>query len=156
MSAVNYNDKNKRPLRDRIADFMYGRNGIDNLYHFLFWIIIILSLVNLYFKSWVVTAITSLLLIYSIFRILSRNVYRRQKENQIYLKCLGKLLGAFRRIKKLITSNISLTKSKWRDRKTHVYKKCPHCKNTLRLPKEKGKHTAACPCCSARFEIIIK
>ena len=153
---MNYNDKNKRPLRDRIAEFMYGRNGIDDLYHFLFWIIIILSLVNLYFKNWVVTAIASLLLIYSIFRVLSRNVYRRQKENQIYLKCLGKILGAFRKITKTITSKISLTKSKWRDRKTHVYKKCPHCKNTLRLPKEKGKHTAACPCCSARFEVVIK
>ena len=147
---------NKRSIRDRIADFMYGRNGVDDFYHFLFWIIIILSLVNLCFKSWVITAITSLLLIYSIFRVLSKNVYRRQKENQIYLKCRGKLLGAYRKAIKLLTSRIALINNKWRDRKTHVYKKCPRCKNTLRLPKLKGKHTAACPCCDARFDVTIK
>ena len=147
---------NKRSMRDRIADFMYGRNGVDDFYHFLFWIVITLSLVNLYFKNWVITAITSLLLIYSIFRVLSKNVYRRQKENQIYLKCRGKLLGAYRKAKKLLTSRIALINNKWRDRKTHVYKKCPRCKNTLRLPKLKGKHTAACPCCDARFDVTIK
>jgi hypothetical protein len=26
----------------------------------------------------------------------------------------------------------------------------------LRLPKDKGKHTAACPCCGTRFEVTIK
>ena len=143
-------------MRMRFGRFMYGRNGVDDFYHFLFWIIIILSLVNLCFKSWVITAITSLLLIYSIFRVLSKNVYRRQKENQIYLKCRGKLLGAYRKAKKLLTSRIALINNKWRDRKTHVYKKCPRCKNTLRLPKLKGKHTAACPCCDARFDVTIK
>ncbi len=153
---MNFNGNNKRPLRDRIADFMYGRNGIDDFYRFLFWIIIILSLLNLYFKSWVITAIASLLLIYSIFRVLSKNVYRRQKENQIYLRYLGKIRGAFRRVRKFITSKIALIKNKWRDRKTHVYKKCPHCKNTLRLPKIKGDHTAACPCCDTRFDVTIK
>jgi hypothetical protein len=134
---------------------MYGRNGIDNFHHFLFWVIMILSLINIYFKSWVISAITFLLLIYSIFRVLSRNVYRRQKENQIYLKYVAKLRGIYNKSKKVVKSKISILKDRWRDRKTHVYKKCPHCKNTLRLPKIKGKHTAACPCCDARFDVKI-
>ena len=153
---MNYNGNNsKRPIRERIAEFMYGRNGIDNFHHFLFWVIMILSLINIYFKSWVISAITFLLLIYSIFRVLSRNVYRRQKENQIYLKYVAKLRGIYNKSKKVVKSKISILKDRWRDRKTHVYKKCPHCKNTLRLPKIKGKHTAACPCCDARFDIKI-
>ena len=153
---MNYNGNNsKRPIRERIAEFMYGRNGIDNFHHFLFWVIMILSLINIYFKSWVITAITFLLLIYSIFRVLSRNVYRRQKENQIYLKYVAKLRGIYNKSKKVVKSKISILKDRWRDRKTHVYKKCPHCKNTLRLPKIKGKHTAACPCCDARFDVKI-
>ena len=153
---MNYNGNNsKRPIRERIAEFMYGRNGIDNFHHFLFWVIMILSLINIYFKSWVISAITFLLLIYSIFRVLSRTVYRRQKENQIYLKYVAKLRGIYNKSKKVVKSKISILKDRWRDRKTHVYKKCPHCKNTLRLPKIKGKHTAACPCCDARFDVKI-
>lgn len=153
---MNFNSNNsKRPVRERIAEFMYGRNGIDNFHRFLFWVIMILSLANLYFKSWVITAITSLLLVYSIFRVLSKNVYRRQKENQIYLKYLARLRNVYHKVKKVATSKISLLKDQWRDRKTHVYKRCPSCKNTLRLKKIKGKHTAACPCCDARFDVRI-
>ena len=40
-----------------------------------------------------------------------------------------------------------LRKNKFRDRKTHVYRKCPHCKAQIRLPKVKGEHKCACPKC---------
>ena len=99
---MNFGGNNKRSIKERITEFMYGRNGIDDLYHFLFWIIIILTLVNLYFKSWVVSSIEILLLACTVFRVLSKNVYRRQKENQIYLACLGKVRGLYRRIRKII------------------------------------------------------
>ena len=150
------NNKNSnKPFSERVAEFMYGRNGVDEFYRFLFWIIIILTLVNIYFKHWVVSVTELLLLSYMIFRVLSRNIYRRQKENKIYLDCVGKIKGIYRRISKAISSKIDLAKSKWRDRATHVYKKCPRCKNTLRLPKNKGKHIAACPCCNNRFDVNI-
>ena len=142
-------------ILQKLREFMYGRNGIDALYHFLFWIIIILTLLNIFLKSQVVPYITILIFIYAIFRVLSRNVYRRQKENQIFLSMVSKIRRFLSKIKHKITSNLSLIKSKWRDRKTHVYKKCPKCKNTLRLPKIKGKHTAACPCCDNRFDVRI-
>ena len=38
---MNFGGNNKRSIKERITEFMYGRNGIDDLYHFLFWIIII-------------------------------------------------------------------------------------------------------------------
>ena len=152
---MNSNGNGKRPLRERFSEFMYGRNGIDAFYHFLFWTIIILTLLNLYFRNEVITCIEILIFIYAIFRVLSRNVYRRQKENQIFLSVVSKIRRFFAKIKRKITSSLSLIKSKWRDRKTHAYKKCPKCKNTLRLPKVKGKHTAACPCCDNRFDVRI-
>lgn len=152
---MNFNGNNRRPIKERIAEFMYGRNGIDDLYHFLFWVIIILSLVNLYFKSWVLSSIGTLILVYAAFRVLSKNVYRRQNENKFYLTCLGKIRGVYRRARKIISSRLDVLRSRWRDRKTHVYRRCPQCKNTLRLPKSRGKHTAACPCCDARFDITI-
>lgn len=152
---MNTNGGRKPSWRERLAAFMYGRNGIDQLYHFLFWTIIILSVINLFAREWVLTVIELLILIYTLFRVFSKNVYRRQKENQLYLTCVGKIKGFFSKIKRKIASAYALTQNKWRDRKTHVYKRCPKCKNILRLPRVKGKHTAACPCCENRFDVRI-
>lgn len=152
---MNYNGNGKRTLRERIAEFMCGRNGIDSLYHFIFWIIILLTFISFFVETWVLPTISSLLLIYNIYRVFSKNVYHRQKENQIYLSCLGKIRKTYQRIKRKITGKIALLKNKWNDRHTHIYKKCPKCHNTLRLPKIKGKHTAACPCCDNRFDVKI-
>ncbi|MBQ7374902.1 MAG: hypothetical protein IJW61_02895 [Clostridia bacterium] len=153
---MNDNFGGRKPsLRERLASFMYGRNGIDQLYHFLFWTIVALSFLNIFLKEWVLTVIELLILIYALFRVFSRNVYRRQKENQVYLVCLGKIRSFFGGIKRKFSSKMALENNKWRDRKTHVYKRCPKCKNILRLPKVKGKHTAACPCCGNRFDVRI-
>ncbi len=156
---MNFNGNGKRPLRERFAEFMYGRNGIDNLYHFLFWSVIGMSFINLFISAeskWVLTGIQTLVLIYTFYRVFSRNVYRRQKENQIYMSAVNKIRQLFRTITRKVTSKFALSKNKWRDRKTHVYKKCPQCKNTLRFEKVKGKHIAACPCCDHRFEVKIR
>ena len=66
----------------------------------------------------------------------------RRKENDF-------VFGIFRRIKGFF----KLQKNKFKDRKTHVYRKCPKCKAVLRLPKAKGKHTVVCPRCKNRFEV---
>ena len=84
------------------------------------------------------------LLILSAFRVLSRKIEARRRENAVYMKIIGKFKGFFK-----------LTGNKWRDRKTHVYRKCPKCKSVLRLPKKKGEHTVACPKCRERFDIKI-
>ncbi|MBR5515382.1 MAG: hypothetical protein IKU52_04190 [Clostridia bacterium] len=52
-----------------------------------------------------------------------------------------------------INGFLKLSKNKFRDRKTHVYRQCPCCKANLRLPKAKGIHTVKCPRCFARFEV---
>ncbi len=130
--------------RERFARFMAGRYGIDRLYHFLIAICFILIVVNLFLRSLVVSTLEFAVLIYATFRVLSRNIYKRQQENLVFLKILEKPSGFFK-----------LIKCKFRDRKTHVYKKCPACKNNLRLPKQKGKHTVACPCCQNKFDVRI-
>ena len=135
-------------FRERIYRFMYGRNGTDAFCKALFVAYLILIVVNLFIRQRTVATVLSALELalgaYIIFRIMSRNIYKRQRENQWYLGKLGRIKGFF-----------SLQKSKRRDRKTHVYRKCKHCKNVLRLPKAKGKHTVKCPCCQKRFEVKI-
>ena len=136
--------KQKRPFRERIAAFMYGRNGFDNLCNFIWILCIILVLVNLFIGSIIISVIETVLMVYTVFRSMSRKIYKRQKENAAYLKIKRKFTGFFK-----------LRRNKWRDRKTHVYKKCKKCKNVLRLPRVKGKHTVNCPCCHNRFDVKI-
>ena len=136
---------NRRPsFRERVFRFMMGRYGTDALYYFLLGICFVLIVVNFFVRSFIISSIESLVFIYSIYRFLSRNIYKRQRENEFFLKLIDKPKRF-----------INLQKCKKRDRKTHVYKKCPSCKNNLRLPKEKGKHTVVCPCCKHRFNVKI-
>ena len=139
------NNYGRRPsLRERLARFMAGRYGIDRLYYFIIAIYFILTVTNVFIKSVTIFVIETVLLFYAIYRIMSRNIYKRQQENE-------KFIRIFEKPKKFI----NLQKCKKRDRKTHVYKKCPSCRNNLRLPREKGKHTVVCPCCKHRFDVKI-
>lgn len=130
--------------RERIARFMIGRYGIDRLYHFLIVVCFVLIVINFFAHSAIISLLELATLIYATFRFLSRNVYKRQQENLKFIKLMEKPTAFFK-----------LIKCKFRDRKTHVYKKCPSCKNNLRLPKSKGKHTVVCPCCKNRFDVRI-
>ncbi len=136
---------NERPsFRERIARYMMGRYGIDRLYYFLIAVCFILIVINLFLNSLLISLLESALIIYAFYRVMSRNIYKRQQENEKFIKLAD-------RPKKFI----NLQKCKKRDKGTHVYRKCPSCKNNLRLPKEKGEHTVVCPCCKHRFKVKI-
>lgn len=130
-------------IRNKLYRFMYGRYGGDRLNNLLTWVyavwIILLSIISVFTDSiwfslfyWVSSGA---LCFWIIFRMFSRNIPARRKENDAFF-------GFFR-----------LRKNKFRDRKTHVYRKCPQCKAVLRLPKAKGKHFVVCPRCKNRFEV---
>ncbi len=129
-------------FRERLARFMYGRYGADQLGRALLWVYLALALGAVFFKP--LNFLALVLLVWILFRIFSKNIYKRQMENQKYLRFAGKVKGWF-----------SLQKNKVRDRKTHRYRTCPYCKATLRLPNKKGKHTVCCPKCRKDFEVRI-
>lgn len=138
-------DFNRRSsFRERIAGFMAGRYGTDRLYHFLLAICFILIIINLFASSLFLSLLEMSLFAYTFYRVMSRNIYKRQQENEKFIKFIDKPKKFF-----------NLQKCKVRDRETHVYRRCPSCKNNLRLPKEKGKHTVVCPCCKNRFDVRI-
>lgn len=143
------NNYDRRPsFKERVAAFMMGRHGADELYFFIISLGFILMIINIFVThsivSYVMTAVEFALLGFATFRIFSKSIYKRQQENQRFLKLIEKP-----------KKHINLQKCKIRDRKTHVYRKCPSCKNNLRLPKQKGKHTVVCPCCKNRFDVRI-
>jgi len=134
-------------FRQRLARFFYGRYGIDGLYWFLFALYFILWLVLLFIPNITARLVLSLVqytvLFYMLFRSFSRNIYKRRRENEVFMKLFSRVKGFF-----------ILTKNRLRDIKTHSYKKCPHCKAVLRLPKRKGEGSVICPRCKNRF--IVK
>ncbi|HPE94737.1 MAG TPA: hypothetical protein PLT66_01540 [Bacillota bacterium] len=131
-------------MRERLYRFMYGRNGIDQFGKFISIAYLVLVLVNYFIGSLIFSGFILLLFAYWLFRILSKNTYKRQKENQVYLKAKTGFLNFFRQIS-----------NRFKNRKTNVYRKCPSCKATLKLPKLKGKHTVTCPKCRKQFEVKI-
>ena len=130
-------------FKNKLYRFMYGRYGSDTLNKVLIIIyavvVVVFTVLSLFIDSvWFSFAyfVASVTLIYiTFFRMFSRNIQKRRRENE-------KFCGFFK-----------LRRNKFRDRKTHVYKKCPHCKAVLRLPKAKGKHTVICPRCKNRFNV---
>ena len=125
---------------NKIYKFMDGRYGIDELYKFLLIICTILILLNIIIKSKIIDIIELIILIISTIRFLSKNKSKRQKENQIYIKIKNKIIKYYQYQKK-----------RYQDHNTHIYRKCPKCKQKIRLPLKKGKHTVKCPNCQHHF-----
>ena len=128
---------------NKLARFFYGRYGNDTLNKvltgiYLVWLITF-SILNNFLRTLAFTLVgwglTLMLFSWILFRTMSRNIYARRREND-------KFCGFFR-----------LKRNKFRDRKTHVYRKCKKCKAVLRLPKAKGKHFVNCPKCHNRFQV---
>ena len=65
---------------------MYGRYGFDKLSKFLLKILFTLFLLNILIRNNILIIIEILLLIIIIFRTLSKKIYQRNKENQLYIK----------------------------------------------------------------------
>jgi len=133
-----------RNFRDRLAQFMYGRYGIDQLYYAFIVISLILIVVNSFFHSSIMGILIWAILILMTYRSFSRNIYKRRRENDKFLIFWNPIKG-----------EVSLTIRRIREIKTHRFRKCPNCKKVLRLPRKKGKHTAKCPCCHNEFEVRI-
>ena len=129
-------------MGERLARFMYGRYGNDQLNRFLTVTSLILLVLSVIPYLWALWFVALGLIIWSSFRCYSRNIYKRRCENERFLKMIRPIKDHFR-----------LQKNKRRDRKTHRYFKCKHCRAVLRVPKGKGKIDITCPRCK---KIIVK
>lgn len=129
----------------KIQKFMQGRYGPDELYKFLLYLYLILFLINIFLKSSILDIIELLIVITMFYRFFSKKRYTRQKENQKYLK-----------IKNSITKKFQNIKRNYHNREYNIYKKCPKCKTTLKLPlpAKRGIQHVKCPKCKTRFKFI--
>ncbi len=123
---------------------MYGRYGIDEMYYGLFALWTALLLLNMFLNSAIVSVLSSAVVIYMLYRSMSKNHAKRRAEN-------SKFLSLWRPVKKWFM----FQRDKFRDRKNYRYRKCTHCKAIVKLPNRKGKHSVICPKCRERFDVKI-
>lgn len=127
-------------MKEKLIRFMYGRYGVDSFGKFLLGVGIALFLLSGFFDLRLFYTLAWAVLIYSYFRILSRNIYKRSAENQAYLKHTAKVRNFWWTQKNL-----------FRQRKTHHIYKCPSCSQKIRIPRGKGKIEIRCPKCQTTF-----
>ncbi len=138
-------------------NYINGRYGLDSFSKFLLIACIPLILIKSYILALVFVG-------YSVFRTLSKDFQKRQKEEMAYRTFIGTLkyrLGGLKyRLSKYFNKGILLkvknkyykTLKKAEQRKTFVIVKCPECKQKLRLPRGKGNLTVTCKMCKYEFK----
>lgn len=124
-------------IREGFRRFMWGRYGVDQLglcllgtavgLSLLGWILSLIPLVGS-LASVLLNIVSYGLLIWYLCRVFSRKLDARRQENQRFL-CLFRGL---------------------RDRENRYYR-CPRCRQTVRVPRGRGKIKIRCPKCDEKF-----
>ena len=130
-----------RKMGNAFARFMYGRNGGDQLGLFIIWAAIALNIINIFVQSdaayAAVSAVSTVLMVWALFRMFSKNLQKRRAENAKFLqKVWWPLKGKLHRLKD----------------KDHRYFTCPNCRTVCRVPRGKGKIVITCPKCRTRIQ----
>lgn len=120
--------------------FMQGRHGNDKLNIFLYVILIILFIIDLFINNSIMYIVELIFFALLMFRFFSKNSYKRYKENEKFINISAPFT-------KLFKSKIRQIKDK-----NNKYFKCPKCSATLRVPKNRGKITVTCPVCKHKFD----
>lgn len=129
---ANYGNRRPGRFTAAVQRFMMGRYGTDKLNMMLLCVGLVATVVALFINiDWL--DLLLMLLAYGlmgivIFRTLSRNTYKRYRENRKYLLFIQRI----------------------KDRE-HRYYDCPKCRQQVRVPRGKGKIAITCPKCREKF-----
>jgi len=127
-------------VKEKLARFMYGRYGVDQLSRFLSALAVACIILHLIVRSDLLYWFSMFLLVVVYARMLSKNTGRRYQENMKYLELRRKAIGKA---------------DGWREafacRKTHRVFICPGCGQKVRVPKGRGTVKVHCPRCNTSF-----
>ena len=127
-------------MQQKFRNFMRGRYGVDQLSKPMAYAAIALSLLGMFLNSSILSMLSTILFVLYIFRIFSKDIAARARENHKYRTWVKPLQ------QKWIT-----TKHRIKGGKTHKYISCPDCNMQMRVPRGKGKMNVTCPKCRTKF-----
>lgn len=128
-------------IKNTLRRFMAGRYGNDQLSVFIMivgMIFVLLAFIPAV-RFFVIIAFAAL--VWSTFRCYSRNISKRRKENEVFMRFITKIKSKFRMNTRIL-----------KDRKTHCCFRCKKCNTMLRVPKGKGKIEVTCPKCHEKIQ----
>ena len=120
-------------FRYRLARFFQGRTGVDALGRTVTWIALILMIITMITHSNIAYLLAMACLIYSFWRMLSKNYQKRYNENAKFLAFTSKFRFYFNQYR------------------TYKVFKCPNCNQKLRVPRGRGKIQITCNRCRTQF-----
>ena len=126
-------------MKEKLIRWLQGRYGEDELGRFLLVVYIVIAIINMFLESQIVSLFMLGLMIWTISRILSKQIYARRKENQLFLS----KTQPFRRGFKIIKLNLK--------DKNNRYYICPNCHQICRIPRTHKKGMITCPKCFNQF-----
>ncbi len=138
-------------MRNRFEDFMYGRYGNDQFNQFLSVIALAVLVVNLFVKIPFLWMGALALLIWTYFRMLSRNTSRRYAENERFLSFISRFRRGGSTGGYAGGRSAAERRAEREQRKIYRYFVCPHCSQKVRVPRGKGKIEITCPKCRTSF-----
>ena len=131
-------------MRNWLQRVMAGRYGVDEYSRFLNIVALVSLMLSILFNNglsvffWLLAIIS---LVWTYFRMFSRNTYKRRAENNAYLT-----------IRYNMTRKLSGLKQRMKQKRYYRFYKCPKCGITTRVPKGKGKIRITCPKCGEIFQ----
>lgn len=144
--------------------FMQGRYGNDQFSQFLMIAGLVLLLVSNLLNLGLLHTLAWVVLIYGYFRIMSRNIAKRQRENMKFMEIKSRFTGGggtrtygtwrMNRARKQRDYVRNDTYSKYRqeaDVENYKYYCCRNCGQIVRVPRGKGTVKIICPKCRNTF-----
>jgi LSD1 subclass zinc finger protein len=125
---------------------MAKRCGLDELNNFIMLIGFIFVVIALFTHKWLFVLIGAFFVTLCYLRVFSTKIDKRMRENDFYMRYMGKVVRFVDYIKLIIKMKIRSIRDK-----EYVYFVCSSCKQVIRVPKGKNKVSVRCPKCSATF-----
>ena len=120
---------------------MRGRYGQDYFGRFLFFVAFGVSLLSYIPALRRGIYIAYAILLYEIYRFLSRNISARYRENEKFLRLFGSLRNGG------LTRGFGKLQNELRQRRTYCFFRCQGCGRKVRVPRGRGMLEITCPVC---------
>ena len=131
----------KSGFGDKVAQWMRGRNGSDELATFVLGVALVLVIINVFVRTVFLSLVALGLMGYAWWRMSSKNLEARENENGVFCEFIGPLRPWLRNPGRAFA-----------EARAYKHLKCPECGQRVRVPRGKGHIRVKCPQCHNKFE----